>query len=359
MGRPLRWIPPEEVVEITCRTIQGRALLRPGPEANRRIVGVLGRAQRRTGMVIHAITVLSNHYHLLASPRDADQLARFMGFVQANLSKELGALHGWEGPLWARRYRSIPVAADEESQVARLRYVLSNSVKENLVERCRDWPGVHSTGALVDGDELEGVWYDRSGFYEARRQARRRAEGKGESGESLEGPQLGDFSHRETVTLTPLPCWREVVDPDLASAERQAFERAAAQRSRRRVAELVESIEEEHAAQRRAEGVRVLGAAAVVAADPLARAPGGERPGGEWRSAPLVHAWTAPARRALAEAYGTFARSFAAAANEQRHGGRVIDFPEGSHPPGRPFVGHLGAEGPETAHPVAPPGATG
>ncbi len=47
MGRRLRFIPPEgALVEVTCRTVQGRFLLTPSADLNEIILGVLGRAQR-------------------------------------------------------------------------------------------------------------------------------------------------------------------------------------------------------------------------------------------------------------------------------------------------------------------------
>ncbi len=124
-------MPPGGLVEVTCRTAQGRALLRPGPELNRRILGVIGRAQRRESMKIHAVVVLSTHYHMLLSPDEPSQLARFMHFVQTNVAKETADLHDWTGPFWARRYRHVLVSPETEAQVARLRYLLENSVKEN------------------------------------------------------------------------------------------------------------------------------------------------------------------------------------------------------------------------------------
>jgi len=64
--RPLRHIPPKEpgertLVEVTCRTVQGLFLLRPEPGLNRLLLGVLGKAQQRTGTALHSIEVLSSH----------------------------------------------------------------------------------------------------------------------------------------------------------------------------------------------------------------------------------------------------------------------------------------------------------
>ena len=99
MPRPLRFVPENGLVEITTRTLQGRLLLRPSPELNDLILGVIGRAQDRYGMVIHAFVVTSNHAHYILSPTTAEQLARFMQFVNTNIPPRAGARHprptGW------------------------------------------------------------------------------------------------------------------------------------------------------------------------------------------------------------------------------------------------------------------------
>ena len=60
MPRPLRYVPPGAMVEVTLRTVHGRFLLRPSRALNELVAGVVGRAQRRYGMRIHALVVLSN-----------------------------------------------------------------------------------------------------------------------------------------------------------------------------------------------------------------------------------------------------------------------------------------------------------
>ena len=135
MARPLRFVPPGFLVEVTLRTIHGRFLLRPGRALNDLVVGVIGRAQRKYGMRIQVLAVLSNHAHALLSPDSPQQLASFMAFVAGNIAREAGALYGWREKFWARRYRSILVSDEEEAQVGRLAYLLANGVKEGLAQR--------------------------------------------------------------------------------------------------------------------------------------------------------------------------------------------------------------------------------
>ena len=104
MGRDLRYLPsPGALVEVTVRTIQQRYLLRPGGRLNQIVVGVLAHAQSATGMKVQAVVVMSNHLHLLLSPESTQQIARFMGLVNGNLSKEVGRLHHWPGTMLPRR----------------------------------------------------------------------------------------------------------------------------------------------------------------------------------------------------------------------------------------------------------------
>jgi hypothetical protein len=62
MSRHLRFIPAGgALVEVTCRTVQGRLLLCPSPQLNDIILGVLGRAQREYPIDIVAYVFASNH----------------------------------------------------------------------------------------------------------------------------------------------------------------------------------------------------------------------------------------------------------------------------------------------------------
>jgi REP element-mobilizing transposase RayT len=100
MARKLRCIPdPHSLVSITCRTVQGRFLFKPGPDFNDRFLGILGRAQRRHDITLNAVTVLSNHLHILAVPGSARQLADFMRDFKSKLAREVNRLTGWSGPV--------------------------------------------------------------------------------------------------------------------------------------------------------------------------------------------------------------------------------------------------------------------
>ncbi|HKI03298.1 MAG TPA: hypothetical protein VKK31_15070, partial [Thermoanaerobaculia bacterium] len=96
MSRRLRYIPEGgALVEVTCRTVHSRFLLRPGLALNDIVVGVLARAQRKYPIRCYFFVFASNHFHLLLDVDDARQLSNFMRFLNSNLARELGRLVGW------------------------------------------------------------------------------------------------------------------------------------------------------------------------------------------------------------------------------------------------------------------------
>jgi putative transposase len=301
MARQLRFVPPGALVEVTTRTVHERLLLRPSAEVNDIVLGVIGRGQSLFPVRIHALVVMSNHWHALLSVDHAAQLAAFMAFVNGNIAREVGRLHGWRDRFWARRYRAI-VVADDDAAVARLRYILSNGCKEGLVDRPVDWPGVSCARALTAGNPLRGTWYDRTAEHQARGQGKKVA--------------AGQFCSQYEVTLVNLPCWR-TLSP--------AHHRAAC-------ADLVSQIESETRTAREASERPCVGRERLLAENPHQRPASSES-----SPAPLVHGSCPEIVTTFRAAYAAFVDAFRAAAARLLHGDST-DFPAGAFPPGLPFV---------------------
>ena len=228
-----------------------------------------------------------------------------MHYLQVNVSKEAGDLYGWTGTLWARRYNCIEVSDEPEAQVDRLRYLLEQGVKEDLVARVTDWPGVHCARALLEGDRLEGVWYDRTALYRARLRNRK--------------VRLADFAEPETVHLSPLPCWQGLPECEI----------------RARIAALIHVIERENHERRRSTGKGVLGVGKIRRRNPLDRPKKIDR-----SAAPRFHTATKKAWLRLRDAYNEFHAEFRKAAELVKNGSADPRFPPGSFPPGMPYVPH-------------------
>ena len=112
MARRLRYFEPGTLMEVTLRAFQQRLLLRPSPLLCEIILGVMGRAQALYQLQIQAFVFLSNHYHLLCSPSDPQQLAQFMCYFNCNLAREIARLHRFPGRIWDRRYQAIAVSSN-------------------------------------------------------------------------------------------------------------------------------------------------------------------------------------------------------------------------------------------------------
>jgi hypothetical protein len=304
MPRPLRFVPDNALVEVTTRTLQGRLLLRPSPELNDLVLGIVGRAQAHYGMIIHAFVVTSTHAHFILSPSNAEQLARFMQFVNGNIAKETGRLHLWPERLWSRRYRSI-VIADDQAALARLRYVLAHGAKEGLVDGGpSSWPGANCIAALTKGDLLRGTWFDRSAEYRARMR-----------GESVPAMQ---FATTYDIKLSPLPGLQAMTE-----SQRQT-----------EIRHMVKGIEKDTDAANRAQGRVPMGAAAILAQDPHTRPARLEH-----SPAPFVHSSD---QRTAAEFRGKY-RCYvdgcrAGARRLKARAAEFVDlFPLWSFPPALPF----------------------
>ena len=303
MSDDIRYFEPYSLVEVTTVTLGNRFLLRPSPTVNRIVLGVVGKAQRKYDMKVCDLKVMSSHYHLLVVPRDSKQLGRFMCFVNTNLSKELGKIHKIRGPKFERPFHAVPVSDEEEAQVERLKYLISNGVKEGLVERPELWPGVQGVTASIAGRPLEGRWYNRTREHVERQR-----------GEKVDAEALATD---EVLVLSPLPCWEDLTDEKIQE----------------KVMELVEQATEEAALERNLTGRQVLGVEAILAMDPLSSPLTVER-----SPKPRFHAFRTAVWKQMWVAYALVLAAFRDAAERLREGDREAVFPEGTHPPGLPFV---------------------
>jgi len=303
--RPLRFIPHQQtLVEVTTRTVHSRFLLRPSFQLNEIFLGVLGRAQQLYDVGIVAVTCLGNHYHALLLVDSAKDLASFMGYLNSNLAREAGRLARWRDKFWSRRYRSIVISEEEGAQRERLKYVLGHGVKEGLVERACQWPGVHCIKALLEGVPLVGQWFNRTREYAAR----------------TRGEEFGRLDHATAyeVQLSPLACWKDL-SPELR---------------RERIAELVRECDAEAAERRAKTGREPMGPAAV-----LQQPPQGQPTTTKKSPAPLFHAASKRVRDELYALYYRFLGAFREASERWRSGDLTAIFPDGCFPPAPRFIG--------------------
>jgi putative transposase len=137
----------------------------------------LAEAAAEYGCRIHAYVLMTNHVHLLATPRDADSIPRTMQSLGRRYVRHVNAAWRRTGTLWEGRYRAAPI--DSEAYfLACCRYIELNPVRARMVAHPRDyrWSSwrAHAQGA-ADALLTEHPLYRGLGRNAAERQEAYRA----------------------------------------------------------------------------------------------------------------------------------------------------------------------------------------
>src|SRR6188768_2684461 len=129
-----RQIVPGATYMITRRCTQRQFLLRPSRRTTRIFHYCLAYAASRTGVLVHAVVVMSNHYHLVITD-PLGVLPVFVECLNKLVAKCMNASLGrWEN-FWASEPASYVRLLDDEAILDKIAYVLCNPVQAALVKR--------------------------------------------------------------------------------------------------------------------------------------------------------------------------------------------------------------------------------
>ncbi len=185
----------------------------------------LAEAAAEYGCVLHAYVLMTNHVHLLATPKKKDSLPRLMQSLGRRYVRYINGEKGRTGTLWEGRYRAAPIDSDEYF-LACCRYIELNPVRARLADHPRDYPwSSYAAHALGKPDELVGdhPLFRRLGRSKAERQKAYRALFRSKLDEAFidelraatnGGWALGDSRFRRAIAkaakrrATPLPSGR-------------------------------------------------------------------------------------------------------------------------------------------------------
>ena len=136
-----RQILPGATYLVTRRCTQRQFLLVPKRRTTEIFRYCLAYAAQQTGVDVHAVVVMSNHYHLVVTdPRGV--LPLFVECLNKLVAKCLNASLGrWEN-FWASEPASYVRLLDADAVIDKLAYLLANPVEAGLVEYGKDWPGL-------------------------------------------------------------------------------------------------------------------------------------------------------------------------------------------------------------------------
>jgi putative transposase len=122
----------------------------------------------RHAIQLHALCVLSNHLHDVASDRDG-RIVEFRRDLDALLARAVNAMHGDFESVWAREPTCRVICVEPDDALDKVAYTMANPVAALLVEHGHSWPGVRCAwpkrprtikrppGFFRDGDE-GGTW---------------------------------------------------------------------------------------------------------------------------------------------------------------------------------------------------------
>ncbi|MEO1170485.1 MAG: hypothetical protein AAFX94_00305 [Myxococcota bacterium] len=163
---------------VISRVAGGLAWLVPSDELNRIIAGVLAHALNCYPQVqLYAFAFLSNHFHIELRGGPSVTPA-FMRYVKQQISLRVGSVFGRSGPtMWDGPYLATALPSSRAQERA-FRYILAHGVKEGLVERPEEWPGLHSAKQTFFDIPLEGQWFDGTRFAKALYKERQKPEPK-------------------------------------------------------------------------------------------------------------------------------------------------------------------------------------
>lgn len=116
------------------------------------LLGLLEHAAKRFEVALHAYVLMSNHFHLLATPQTADGLPKMMQAVGRSYVRYFNDSQKRSGTLWEGRYKSTLIQT-ERYLLACMVYIDLNPLRAGMVGAPQDylWSShLHYLGARQD-----------------------------------------------------------------------------------------------------------------------------------------------------------------------------------------------------------------
>ena len=108
-------------------------------EDYRKYLDALRELAMKHGCAVHAYVLMTNHVHLLLTPRKPDSAARLMKHLGQRYVQYINRTYRRSGTLWEGRFRSC-LTQSEDYALACYRYIELNPVRANMVPHPREYP---------------------------------------------------------------------------------------------------------------------------------------------------------------------------------------------------------------------------
>jgi len=132
---------PGAVLFTTRRVHKRQFLLKPTKRVNRIVEYVIAVLAARHGILLHALCVLSNHLHDVATDPEG-RIVEFRRELHALLARHINAIYGEFEGFWSREPTCRIECVTPEDVLDKIIYTLANPVDALLVKTGRRWPGV-------------------------------------------------------------------------------------------------------------------------------------------------------------------------------------------------------------------------
>jgi putative transposase len=103
------------------------------------LLDLLEENAKKFKVALHAYVLMSNHFHLLATPQSKDGLPKMMQAVGRSYVRYFNDKHKRTGTLWEGRYKSTLIQTDRYL-LACMAYIDLNPVRAGLVTQPQDYP---------------------------------------------------------------------------------------------------------------------------------------------------------------------------------------------------------------------------
>lgn len=107
----------------------------------------LTEAAERYACAVHAYVLMTNHAHILATPKDRDGISRMMQYAGRRYVPYINYQYGTSGTLWEGRYKASLVY-EADYLLTCMRYIELNPVRANMVNHPREyrWSSYRANG---------------------------------------------------------------------------------------------------------------------------------------------------------------------------------------------------------------------
>jgi hypothetical protein len=325
-------------------------VLTPSDAVNEVVLYTLGVAVKRTGVALHAFLAESTHHHASATDdSDSSSLSDCLGYFHSLTARALNAHYGRGENLWSTGSYDNAEIHDCATLEEQLLYLWTNPVKDGLVERPEDWPGVkflpEDFGREITVHRPESAFFggrrpaDWEPTYPPARAAHRRAQQEARRRERAERDR-----NRETRATRPgaRPPKQRAPRPDAVRRDRRrlpasvtftiepppGYDHMSLAEVRAHFRKLLDERVAQIMAERREQGLtRVLGVDAVRNQDPL-ESSGGTFP--TFGRNPRIACRDQTRRIALLAELVAWRLSYRVARALWRGGDREVVFPHGT-----------------------------